>query len=206
MVRTAKHFERYQRCCCCRYQCCEFVDRSVLLVGPWCWWDSGSGKTLWKISTPRPAWSWSAAINSTQERRNADIGLFAKSARDEHEHHKLNTKAQMGTKTKTTKIQWNRQMEDKDQKDMGKFPDFFFLFFIAIWYILVKRLYVVLSRLKAAPKENLKENSLILTFAIFCLFGGDGPYHNRFHNFVMTLSLCAQYSLSPRYWIYNPPS
>ena len=128
MVRTAKHFERYQRCCCCRYQCCEFVDRSVLLVGPWCWWDSGSGKTLWKISTPRPAWSWSAAINSTQERRNADIGLFAKSARDEHEHHKLNTKAQMGTKTKTTKIQWNRQMEDKDQKDMGKFPDFFSFF------------------------------------------------------------------------------
>ena len=44
-------------------------------------------------------------FNSTQERRNADIGLFAKSARDEHEHHKLNTKAQMGTKTKTTKIQ-----------------------------------------------------------------------------------------------------
>ena len=26
-----------------------------------------------------------------------------------------------------------------------------------------------------------------LTLNIFCLFGADGPYHNSFHNFVMTL-------------------
>ena len=44
-------------------------------------------------------------FNSTEERRNADIGLFAKSARDEHEHHKLNTKAQMGTKTTNGEIE-----------------------------------------------------------------------------------------------------
>ena len=28
------------------------------------------------------------------------------------------------------------------------------------------------------------------TFNIFCLFGADGPYHNSFHNFVMTLFPC----------------
>ena len=81
-----------------------------LLTDQFCWLDHGVGGTLGAAKPferyrrpdqrgrgPPPS------IQFNSERRNADIGLFAKSARDEHEHHKLNTKAQ--TKTKTTKIQ-----------------------------------------------------------------------------------------------------
>ena len=79
-----------------------------LLTDQFFWWDHSAGR--WERQNPLKDIDAPTSVvvvrrhqfNSTEERRNADIGLFAKSARDEHEHHKLNTKAQMGTKTKTT--------------------------------------------------------------------------------------------------------
>ena len=82
-----------------------------LLTDQFCWLDHGGGR--WERQNPLKDIDAPTSVvvvrrhqfNSTEERRNADIGLFAKSAVDEHEHHKLNTKAQIGTKTKTKKIQ-----------------------------------------------------------------------------------------------------
>ena len=80
-----------------------------LLTDQFFWWDHSAGRgerqnPLKDIDAPTSV-VCRHQFNSTEERRNADIGLFAKSAVDEHEHHKLNTKAQIGTKTKTKKIQ-----------------------------------------------------------------------------------------------------